>query len=84
MRLIEIVADAGLTDTLSGIADQNEITDYWCGCAGGRRTTLVPHARQRSRPPAGDGCAAGSVRRVGKRAHRRAAGRYLSAARARG
>ena len=29
MRLIEIVADAGHTDTLSSIADQNEITDYW-------------------------------------------------------
>ena len=31
MRLIEIVADAGHTDTLAGIADQHEITDYWWG-----------------------------------------------------
>lgn len=31
MRLIEIVADAGHSDTLSSIADQHEITDYWWG-----------------------------------------------------
>jgi len=29
MRLLEIVADAGHTDTLRGIADQHEVTDYW-------------------------------------------------------
>lgn len=40
MRLIEIVADAGHTDTLSGIADQHEITDYWWGAEAedGRRS----------------------------------------------
>jgi uncharacterized hydrophobic protein (TIGR00341 family) len=40
MRLIEIVADAGHTDTLSGIADQYEITDYWWGAEAedGRRS----------------------------------------------
>lgn len=40
MRLIEIVADAGNTDTLAGIADQHEITDYWWGAPGddGRRS----------------------------------------------
>lgn len=39
MRLIEIVADAGHTDTLRGIADQYEITDYWWGAEAedGRR-----------------------------------------------
>ncbi|MCB1798143.1 MAG: TIGR00341 family protein [Gammaproteobacteria bacterium] len=39
MRLIEIIADAGHTDTLAGIADQHEITDYWWGAAAddGRR-----------------------------------------------
>ena len=31
MRMIEVVADAGHTDTLKGIADQHEVTDYWCG-----------------------------------------------------
>jgi len=31
MRLIEIVADSGHVDTLKGIADQNEVTDYWWG-----------------------------------------------------
>lgn len=40
MRLIEIVADAGHTDTLSGIADQHQITDYWWGASAedGRRS----------------------------------------------
>jgi uncharacterized hydrophobic protein (TIGR00341 family) len=40
MRLIEIVADAGHTDTLCGIADQHEITDYWWGAPAddGRRS----------------------------------------------
>jgi len=40
MRLIEIVADEGHTDTLSGIADQYEITDYWWGAPAedGRRS----------------------------------------------
>ncbi|MCB1800839.1 MAG: TIGR00341 family protein [Gammaproteobacteria bacterium] len=40
MRLIEIVADAGHTDTLAGIADQHEITDYWWGSPAddGRRS----------------------------------------------
>jgi uncharacterized hydrophobic protein (TIGR00341 family) len=39
MRLIEIVADAGHSDTLAGIADQNQVTDYWWGAVGddGRR-----------------------------------------------
>ena len=51
MRLIEIVADAGHTDTLSGIADQHEITDYWCGAPAddGRRSFRMlvnDHARQ--------------------------------------
>jgi uncharacterized hydrophobic protein (TIGR00341 family) len=40
MRLIEIVADAGHTDTLSGVAEQHEITDYWWGAPAddGRRS----------------------------------------------
>jgi uncharacterized hydrophobic protein (TIGR00341 family) len=40
MRLIEIVADAGHTDTLSSIADQHQITDYWWGAPAddGRRS----------------------------------------------
>ena len=51
MRLIEIVADAGHTDTLSSIADQNEITDYWWGATAddGRRSFRMlvnDHARQ--------------------------------------
>lgn len=51
MRLIEIVADAGHTDTLSSIADQNEITDYWWGAPAddGRRSFRMlvnDHARQ--------------------------------------
>ncbi len=39
MRLIEIVADAGHSDTLAGIAEQHEITDYWWGAEAddGRR-----------------------------------------------
>ncbi len=51
MRLIEIVADAGHTDTLSGIADQHEITDYWWGAPSddGRRSFRMlvnDHVRQ--------------------------------------
>ena len=51
MRLIEIVADAGHSDTLSGIADQHQITDYWCGAPAddGRRSFRMlvnDHARQ--------------------------------------
>ncbi len=40
MRLIEIVADEGHTDTLRGIADQHEVTDYWWGSTAddGRRS----------------------------------------------
>jgi len=40
MRLIEIVTDEGHTDTLSGIADQHEITDHWWGAPAedGRRS----------------------------------------------
>lgn len=40
MRLIEIVADEGHTDTLSGIADHFTITDYWWGAPAedGRRS----------------------------------------------
>lgn len=39
MRLIEIVTDAGHSDTLSSVADQHEITDYWWGAPAedGRR-----------------------------------------------
>jgi len=39
MRLIEIIADAGHSDTLASIADQHEITDYWWGATAenGRR-----------------------------------------------
>ncbi len=39
MRLIEIVADAGHSDTLAGIAEQHDITDYWWGAEAedGRR-----------------------------------------------
>lgn len=39
MRLIEVVADAGHTDTLKSIADQHEVTDYWCSAPSedGRR-----------------------------------------------
>jgi uncharacterized hydrophobic protein (TIGR00341 family) len=40
MRLLEVIADAGHTDTLRGIADQHEITDYWWGAESeeGRRS----------------------------------------------
>lgn len=40
MRLIEIVADAGHTDTLSSIADQHQVTDHWWGAPAedGRRS----------------------------------------------
>ena len=40
MRLIEIIADEGHTDTLRSIADQHEITDYWWGAVAedGRRS----------------------------------------------
>jgi uncharacterized hydrophobic protein (TIGR00341 family) len=39
MRIIEIVADAGHLDTLTGIAEQHEVTDFWYGTEGedGRR-----------------------------------------------
>jgi uncharacterized hydrophobic protein (TIGR00341 family) len=39
MRLIEIIADAGHSDTLASIADQHEITDFWWGAPAedGRR-----------------------------------------------
>ncbi len=39
MRLIEIIADAGYSDTLAGIADHHEVTDYWWGAQAedGRR-----------------------------------------------
>lgn len=33
MRLIEIIADAGHSDTLASIADQHEIADYWWGAS---------------------------------------------------
>lgn len=51
MRLIEIVADTGHTDTLSSIADQHEVTDYWWGAPGddGRRSFRMlvnDHTRQ--------------------------------------
>jgi uncharacterized hydrophobic protein (TIGR00341 family) len=51
MRLIEIVADEGHTDTLAGLAEQHGVTDIWWGAAAedGRRTCrmLVPDdARQ--------------------------------------
>lgn len=40
MRLIEIVADQGHSDTLKSIADQHQVTDYWCGAPAddGRRS----------------------------------------------
>jgi len=40
MRLIEIVADEGHTGTLSGIADQHTVTDFWWGAPAedGRRS----------------------------------------------
>jgi len=40
MRLIEIVADAGHSDTLASIAEQQEVTDFWCGAPAedGRRS----------------------------------------------
>lgn len=40
MRLIEIVADQGHTDTLRNIAEQYTVTDYWCGAPAddGRRS----------------------------------------------
>ncbi len=31
MRLIEIVADTGHSDTLASIAEQQGVTDFWCG-----------------------------------------------------
>jgi len=34
MRLIEIIADAGHLDTLTGIAEQHQVTDFWHGAAG--------------------------------------------------
>jgi len=39
MRVIEVVADAGHLDTLTGIAEQHEIIDFWYGPEGedGRR-----------------------------------------------
>ena len=51
MRLIEIVADAGHTDTLSSIADQHEITDYWWGAVADDdrrsfRMLVSDHVRQ--------------------------------------
>lgn len=39
MRVIEVVADGGHLDTLTGIAEQHDVTDFWYGAAGedGRR-----------------------------------------------
>jgi len=39
MRVIEIIADAGHLDTLIGIAEQHQVTDFWYGADGedGRR-----------------------------------------------
>jgi uncharacterized hydrophobic protein (TIGR00341 family) len=39
MRVIEIIADAGHLDTLTGIAEQHGVTDFWYGAEGadGRR-----------------------------------------------
>jgi uncharacterized hydrophobic protein (TIGR00341 family) len=34
MRLIEVVADTGHLDTLTGIAEQHQVTDFWHGAAG--------------------------------------------------
>ena len=34
MRIIEIIADAGHHDTLTGIAEQHNVTDIWCGVPG--------------------------------------------------
>ena len=39
MRVIEIIADAGHLDTLTGIAEHHGVTDFWYGSEGedGRR-----------------------------------------------
>jgi uncharacterized hydrophobic protein (TIGR00341 family) len=39
MRFVEVIADAGHIDTLRGIADQHQVTDYWWGAESedGRR-----------------------------------------------
>ena len=39
MRVIEIIADAAHLDTLTGIAEQHSVTDFWYGAEGadGRR-----------------------------------------------
>ena len=34
MRLVEIVADSGHLDTLTGIAEHHQVTDFWHGAAG--------------------------------------------------
>ncbi len=50
MRLIEIVADEGHTDSLSGIADQHEVTDHWWGAPaedGRRAFRMLVNDKQR-------------------------------------
>ncbi len=51
MRVLEVVADMGHADTLKGIADQYEVTDYWWdqGATEGRqafRMLVMDHKRQ--------------------------------------
>lgn len=52
MKIIEIIADAGHTDTITGIADQHEISDYWMGpeLEGVRRAVrmLVPDDKRQA------------------------------------
>jgi hypothetical protein len=31
MKIIEVIADSGHTDTITGIAEQQEIRDFWLG-----------------------------------------------------
>jgi uncharacterized hydrophobic protein (TIGR00341 family) len=52
MRIIEVVADAGHTDTLSGIAEQHGAIDAWWSSAAedGRRTLRMLVAADRSQP----------------------------------
>lgn len=52
MRIIEVVADAGHTDTLSGIAEQYGAIDAWWSSAAedGRRTLRMLVAADRSQP----------------------------------
>lgn len=52
MRIIEVVADAGHTDTLTGVAEQHGAIDAWWGAAAedGRRTLRMLVAADSSQP----------------------------------